>query len=111
MKKLSMVAMVVCVLVLALTMVPSAASALDVSIARIVKVGYNAAMEGATVQLEDMRANPAWTGVRQFYLSAGLGNRGLATLLTAYSLQKTVWVRIEDPGDPGSLISVIYIND
>jgi len=89
---------------------PAAYAATDVSSARIVKLGINPALEGPMVQLVDTAVNPKWTGVRQFYLSAELGNAGLATLLTAYSLGETVWVRIADTAEPGSLVMIIYVN-
>jgi hypothetical protein len=47
---------------------------------------------------------------RFFFLSESLGNQGLATLLTAHTLEMPVWIRIADPGTPGSLVSIIYLN-
>lgn len=53
----------------------------------------------------------AWPGQRFFILSSNLGNKGLATFLTAMALEKTVYVRIEDPQyTAGSLISIVYAN-
>jgi len=92
-----------------ITAVPNA-YAIDVNASSIYKIGYDPRFEGAMVQLDDL-SNKYWTGIRQFYLSSTLGNQGLATLLTAYSLGKTVWVRIAGDGSSGSLISIIYIND
>lgn len=89
---------------------PAAYAVTDVSSARIVKIGINPAIEGPMVQLVDTAANPKWTGIRQFYLSAELGNAGLATLLTAFSLGETVWVRIAETAEPGSLIMIIFVN-
>ena len=98
------------VLVASVMIMPAIANALDVANARINRVGYNPAFQGAMVQLDDV-TDGNYTGVRQYYLSSTLGNQGLATLLTAYSLGKTVWVRIAGTGEPGSLIQIIYIND
>lgn len=93
----------------------SAAHAVDVSSAKIERLGpdprFNStASSGYMVQLTDTTANPAWTGVRQFYLSADLGNTGVATLLTAFSLGENVWVRIAGTGESGSLITIIFVN-
>jgi len=62
------------------------------------------------VQLEDVGGSPAWAGVRQSYLSAILGNGGLATMLTAFSLGENVFVRIAGTGQEGSLITIIFVN-
>ena len=98
-------------LVTSLMIIPTIANAIvDVPNCSIAKVGYDPRFEGALVRLDDL-TDTQWTGTRQFYLSSTLGNQGLATLLTAYSLGKTVWVRIAGTGEPGSLIQIIYIND
>ena len=87
-----------------------AAHAVDVLSAEIFRIGIDPRFEGPMVQLVDTAASPAWTGVRQFYLSATLGNAGLATMLTAFSLGETVFVRISGTADPGSLITIIFVN-
>jgi hypothetical protein len=89
---------------------PAAYADIDVRFARIVRLGIDPRFEGAMVQLEDTAASPKWTGVRQFYLSSTLGNQGLATMLTAFSLDENVWVRIAGTGEPGSLIMIIFVN-
>ena len=57
---------------------------------------------------------PSWpeaSRTRMFYLSYDLGQAGLATILTAMSLEKTVWVRISTPDNSaGGIISIIYVN-
>jgi|GEM_PF-2867045 hypothetical protein len=68
------------------------------------------ASSGYMVQLDDTGSPEAWPGTVQFYLSKDAGDSALATLLTAYSLGKTVWVRTLGTA-PGSLISIIYMND
>jgi len=94
---------------------PLTASAdVDVAKANIDRIGiYNPnETRGALVQLTDLSDTPAWTGSRQFFLSkVVLGKEGLATVLTAYSMGKTLWVRIAGDGSPLSLITVVYIND
>jgi hypothetical protein len=54
-------------------------------------------------------SHPDWTGTRMFYLSDDLGTPGLATILTALSLEKTVWVRSSSSA-AGGIISIIYVN-
>lgn len=83
---------------------------IDVASAKIVRVGIDPRFEGAMVQLIDEGANPQWTGIRQFYLSSTLGNGGLATMLTAFSLGENVFVRIAGTGASGSLITIIFVN-
>ncbi len=99
---------------LSLVIVPGIANAtVDVRSAKIIKAGYypGAPESGIMVQLADQAGSPAWAGTRQFYLSEDLGNKGFATLLSAFSLGKTVWVRIAGSAEPGSLISIIYVNE
>ena len=93
-----------------LIVLPGLASALDVPNCRIVKVGIDPNLDGAMVQLDDLSDTFWATPYRQFYLSPTLGNQGLAVLLTAYSLDQTVWVRIAGDGSAGSLITIIFIN-
>jgi hypothetical protein len=93
----------------------TAHAVVDVAVAKIERIGpdprfTNASSSGVMVQLTDTSANPAWPGVRQFYLSAELGNTGVATLLTAFSLGEFVWVRIGGAAESGSLISIIFVN-
>ena|SRR5688572_16185750 len=91
---------------------PSAKAAdVDVAVARIYRVGIDPRFAGPMVQLIDESPNPRWSSDRQFYLHPSLGNAGLATLLTAMTLDKTLFVRILDNGIEGSLISIIFINE
>lgn len=74
-------------------------------------IGIDPRFEGPMVMLVDVGGSPAWTGPRQFYLSAELGNAGLATLLTAVALDQAVFVRIADPNAAEtSLISIIFLS-
>jgi len=93
----------------------TAQASVDVAVAKIERIGpdprfANASSSGVMVQLSDTSGDPAWAGVRQFYLSSALGNTGVATLLTAFSLGETVWVRIGGAAESGSLISIIFVN-
>lgn len=111
--------MVVVIIVLSLVSVGflgfplSARADVDVATAKIEMIGtyYPNETRGAMVMLTDLSSVPKWTGNRQFFLShAIMGNQGLATMLTAFSMGKTVWVRIAGDGEPLSLIIVIYVN-
>jgi hypothetical protein len=110
-KKLSSILLVCAMVLTTLVTLPAVANAdVDVSNCTIVKIGADPRFEGAPVQLVD-NSGTSWTSFRQFYLSSTLGNQGLAVLLTAYSMDKTVWVRIAGDGSSGSLITVIFVND
>jgi hypothetical protein len=93
----------------------TAQECVDVALAKIERLGpdprfADSASSGVMVQLTDTHPNPKWSGIRQFYLSAALGNTGVATLLTAFSLGETVWVRIGGAAETGSLITIIFVN-
>lgn len=88
--------------------------AADCANATIERVGTNP-VTGSTgaspymVQL-DCADDSIWPGVMTLYLSQDLGDSGLATLLSAYSMGKSVWVRTLGT-TPGSIVSIIYVND
>jgi hypothetical protein len=109
-KKVSSTVLVCVMVVTTLIALPTVANALDVASCTIAKIGADPRFEGPPVQLVDT-SGVNWTGPRQFYLSSSLGNQGLAVLLTAYSMGKTVWIRAAGTGEPGSLITVIFVND
>lgn len=91
----------------------SAAQAdIDITSAKVVRLGPDPrlAPNSNMVQLVDESAVPKFTGVRQYYLSATLGNAGLATMLTALSLGQNVFVRVAGTGADGSLITIIFLN-
>ena len=87
---------------------PLASADVDVLTAQIVRVGIDPRFEGPMVQLRDLDPQPKWGGVRQFYLSQALGSGGLATLLTALSLNQPVFVRIAGTAQNGSLVIIIF---
>ena len=105
--------LVVAMLSVAIFCTPLTASAVDVGVAQIDRIGLFNPTEtrGAMIQLTDLSNTPAWTGSRQFFLSqVVLGKEGLAMALTAFSLGLPVWVRIEGTGEALSLITIMYVN-
>ncbi|MBW1717554.1 MAG: hypothetical protein JRJ77_17345 [Deltaproteobacteria bacterium] len=110
-KKMSILVVLV-VAGLSLIIIPTTANALDVASCTINRVGVAGGYPNPNlVQLIDQAASPAWPGYMTFFLDSSLGNEGLATLLTAYSMGKTVWVRIPAGAISGALITIIHIND
>jgi len=99
--------------VLSLCIIPATAKAYDVSIATITRLGMYPGSVGTTdgfmLQIQDTSGG-AWTGSRTFYLSDTLGKSAWATVLTGYSLGKTLWLRVVST-EPGSLITIVHIND
>ena len=84
--------------------------------AKIHAVGYypghkdeSIGRSGYRVQLECLDTNPSFSGVKSFYLSTDQGESGYATILTAYSLAKTLRVYLGGPSS-GSLLFNIYLN-
>jgi len=102
-----------CMVALSMCILPAAASAASYDCAQctITRLGMNPGAfgtEGFMIQVED--AAGKWTGSRTFYLNDTLGKAGWATVLTGYSMGKTFWMRLVDIV-PGSLITVVHIND
>jgi hypothetical protein len=89
--------------------ISAAADYVDVPACVIVRIGMDPRFDGPPVQLDD-QSDVAWTGSRQFYMSADMGNQGLAILLTAYSMGETVFVRIAGDASSGSLIISLFVN-
>ena len=112
-KKMS-ISIVFMVTALSLCILPSTVSAASYDCAEctITRLGMFPGKFGTTdgfmVQVED--AAGAWTGSMTFYLDDSLGKAGWATVLTGYSMGKTLWLRIADT-TPGSLITIVHIND
>ena len=46
---------------------------------------------------------------RQFFLHTAIVNQGMAALLTAYSMNKTVWVRLVGDAPRNGSITVLYL--
>ena len=49
-------------------------------------------------------------GTQMFLVSGDISNKALAILLTAFSMNKTVYVQVASPATPGSIISGVYVN-
>ncbi|WP_446011686.1 hypothetical protein [Candidatus Electrothrix sp.] len=62
------------------------------------------------VRLDCEDQDEAWSGVIPFYIGTDLGDSGLATLLTSYSLGKSLWVEVGGI-TPGSLVTVLFVNE
>jgi hypothetical protein len=97
---------------LSLCILPIIANAYDCGQCTVVRLGMSPGAagteDGFMVRVDD--AADEWTGSRTFYLDDSLGKAGWATVLTAYSLGKTLWMRLVDTL-PGSLITIVHIND
>ena len=94
--------MIIGLLVVSLAFVSTSVFALDIPKAKIVKTGV---VDGRV--LVWVTGAPL-TVQTAFYAPEATKNPQLAILLTAVSLEKTVWMRTM--GGAGSLISIIYIN-
>lgn len=110
MKSKAWLSVIFAALLFSLALAPAASADVDVAKARVARTGVHPTL-GTMVQLIDLTASPKWTGMRQFWLNPNLGNQGVATLLTAFSTGKSVWVRIAGTGTAGSLINILYINE
>lgn len=98
--------------VLSFAIIPSTANAAeDITDAKIVMIGtyLSGGVSNIVVTVSDDSASPKFTGNRQYFLHPDLGKEGYATLLTAFSLGKNVYIRVEDLASL-SLITVIYCN-
>ena len=91
------------------------ASAADCASASVTTIGVLPSLESATASkyigtFTCHDATPAWAGDQQYVLSVDLGDSGYATLLTAASLGKTVYIRVSSPSWR-SLATLLYLND
>ena len=91
--------------------------AADCSAAIVDKVGPVLLSGKASVVLTLINTSGVTVGTwapntrRQFYLHDTILNQGLATVLTAYSMNKTIFLRTGDSiAADGSLVTIIYIN-
>jgi hypothetical protein len=110
-KKMS-ISIVFIMTAIAMSILPATVSAYDCAQCTITRLGMVPGAfgteDGFMVQVDD--ADDEWTGSRTFYLDDSLGKAGWATVLTGYSLGKTMWMRLVDT-TPGSLITSVHIND
>lgn len=77
------------------------------------KIGFNPSFDNATtsggvIQL-DCNDDTKWSGTVQFYMTANLGDQGLATILTAFAMSKPIWARTSGPAS-GDLLQIVYVN-
>lgn len=91
--------------------------AADCSTAVVDKVGPVLLSGKASVVLTLINTSGGTVGTwlnntrRQFYLHDTILNQGLATVLTAYSMNRTIWLRTGDvDAAAGSLVTIVYIN-
>ena len=109
-KKIFFMMVLVMVAILSFIIIPSTANATaNIPVAQIKQIGtiLSGGVAKIVVKIADGSATPQFTGDRQYFLHPDLGNQALATLLTAFSMDKTVWLRVESL-DALSLITIIY---
>lgn len=95
----------------------SASAAVICSSAAITKIGPVGTVVGAGKVLVILRNDsgaavgswPAGTQ-RQFYVTDLIKNQGLAVLLTAFSLDKKVWVSIDDLAQQDKEVLIVFLN-
>ena len=75
-------------------------------------LGLDGSVVATLLNKSGITVGTSWAAntTRQFFLHPSILNQGLATLLTAYSLNKNVWVRLADTAESNSYITVIYIS-
>lgn len=91
--------------------------AADCKAASVEKVGPVLISGKASVVLTLINKSGAYVGTwapntgRQFYLHDTILNQGLATVLTAYSMNRTIWLRTAtSDAAASSLVTIVYIN-
>jgi len=89
------------------------ANAVDVPNCSIEMIGAYGGMEDQALDRSNypifLKCPSAFSGgMRMYSLSYELGKGGLATALTAFNLDKEVWVRINTLS-PGGIISIMYV--
>jgi hypothetical protein len=109
-KNLFLIGLIVGALTISIIPINASAAPIDVKRCSITLLGWKYTDGGtAMIQLKDEGTSPLWTGAYSFSLHPSLGKAGYATLLTAYSLSKTI--RIKAVGlTPGAYITHIYLN-
>ena len=112
-KKGYVVMVLMMVAVFSMALVPSTAKATaDISSARIATIGTIISSQEVkiVVTVADESDPQNFTGFRQYFLHPTLGKEGYAALLTAFSMEKNVFIRVESL-DSLSLITIIYVNE
>lgn len=113
MYKFTVIVFTLCVSSGLLLSVSSNVMADDCATAEVVKVGTGAGMGGGTASDNVIGikclSDTTWGNYAQFYPNTRVGDQALATALTAYSLDKKVWIRVSSKVS-GSMLNNIYIN-
>ena len=107
-------------ILMAITMSGMAYATADVKLAEVLMIGTNpgAGGEGASsikIQLKNISGKTVgidWLDQddRFFFLTTEQGDTGMATLLTALSLDKPVWARLAGNAENNSLCQIIYLS-
>ena len=89
--------------------------ALDCSVASVIRIGsFVRPGENVAVFLQNKTSASvgSWAkdGTQMFLVSGDISNKALAILLTAFSMNKTVYVQVASPATPGSIISGVSVN-
>ncbi len=112
MKMYKKLAMSIAAVALALSLSAVTASAVICSNAEITKIGQRPALSGDPNSTADDNAVflkcDGWQNARRYFLSPDLGDKGLATFLTAFSLGKHVDAYLASTSW-NSLITDVYI--
>ena len=110
-KVMKIVKIIVCV-ILFTVFIAGNSFAVDLAAATIEKVGVDAAVETATTSANIIHVtDSSFEGTLMVVMSSDLGDAGLATALTAFSLGKTVFLRVGSTTDAITTATVIYINN
>ena len=113
MKRIKFGLLAICISAVMLLGVSAVSFAADCSEAEIVKVGANAGAGAGTASDNVIGikclSDSSWGSYVGLIPNAAIGDQALATALTAFSLDKTVWVRASGK-TAGSMLNIIYLN-
>ena len=113
MKRIKFGLLAICISAVMLLGVSSVSFAADCSKAEILKVGVNAGVGAGTASDNVISikclSDSSWGGYTGLIPNVAIGDQALATALTAFSLDKSVWVRASGKTS-GSILNVIYMN-
>jgi glutamine synthetase type III len=89
--------------------------ALDCGVAAVTRIGTMVrSPEKVAVFLQNKTSASVGDWVKDetqmFLLHADITNQALAVLLTAFTMNKTVYVTVASPATPGSIISGVHMN-
>jgi len=113
MKRMKFCVLAICISTAMLLGLSSVSFAADCADAEIVKVGANAGAGGGAASDNVIGikclSDSSWGSYVGLIPNAAIGDQALATALTAFSLDKTVWVRASGK-TAGSMLNIIYLN-